>query len=215
MLRLHSPVGWDKKRSKGAFVNKLGKRSGAKVLKNPTQKHGMVQELMEDEIMNAQKPDMVHILKRQLDPSLEMLKEVIELCPNELWYAESDTPPIWEQVYHTLFWFNEWLRDWSKQIEYPKFHVEEALEMKRPPTGNISKEQIEGYMNKVVEDYKSFLSTVSPESLLQEQVAFNEKWTIADRVLIQIRHIQHHVGYLNSVLRMKKEIPAEWIGFNE
>lgn len=118
----------------------LGERSGAKVSKNPTQKHGVVQELMESEIMNTQKPDMVHILRRQLDPSIEMLKEVIELCPNELWYAENDTPPIWEQVYHTLFWFNAWLRDWSKPIEYPKFHVEEALEMKRPPTGNISKE---------------------------------------------------------------------------
>lgn len=49
---------------------------------------------MEGEIMNTQKPDMVHILKRQLDPSLEMLKEVIELYSNELWYAENDTPPI-------------------------------------------------------------------------------------------------------------------------
>ena len=41
------------------------------------------------------------------------------------------------------------------------------------------------------------------------------KWTNLDVILEQIRHFQHHLGYLNRVLLKCKISPIEWEYFEE
>jgi hypothetical protein len=160
-------------------------------------------------------PTLATILKRQLDCSLEMLVQAIELCPDDAWADDSVRAPVWEQVYHTLFWFNAWLRDWSKPIEYPEFHIKEALDIKRRSGLLIDRRQMTGYLAKVRAEYEAFMVGLDDASLLAEEKAFGRKWTMADRLLGQVRHIQHHVGYLNAILSTTRGVRVHWIGYGE
>jgi len=160
-------------------------------------------------------PTLTTILKRQLDCSLEMLAKAVELCPDDAWADDAGHAPVWEQVYHALFWFNAWLRDWSKPIERPEFHIEEALEIKRRSGSLVDRRQMAAYLAKVRAYYEAFMAGVTDAGLLAEEKAFDRSWTVADRILGQVRHIQHHVGYLNAVLGANRGVPVHWIGYGE
>jgi len=160
-------------------------------------------------------PTLTDVLKRQLDSSLDMLAKAIELCPDDAWADDKGHAPVWEQVYHALFWFNAWLRDWSKPIEYPEFHIEEALEIKRRTGSQIDRRQMAGYLAKVRADYEAFLNGTTDENLLAAEKAFGRTWTRADRILGQVRHIQHHVGYLNAIMSTTHGVRVRWIGYGE
>jgi hypothetical protein len=160
-------------------------------------------------------PTLTAILKRQLDCSLEMLAKAVEQCPDGAWTDEAGHAPAWEQVYHALFWFNAWLRDWAKPIEYPEFHIKEALDLKRRAGTVIDRRQTLGYLAKVRADYEAFMAGVDDAGLLNAASAFGRRWTTADRILGQVRHIQHHVGYLNAILGTTRGRPVHWIGYGE
>jgi hypothetical protein len=144
-----------------------------------------------------------------------MLAKAIELCPDDAWADDSGHAPVWEQVYHALFWFNAWLRDWQKPIEYPEFHIAEALDIKRRAGKTIDRSQILAYLAKVSADYEAFMTGVDDAGLLDTATAFGRQWTTADRILGQVRHIQHHVGYLNAILSASRGVRVHWVGYGE
>src|SRR4030095_63347 len=47
--------------------------------------------------------DIRPILKSQYHASLAMLREAIELCPDDVWYDRSQVNAFWQIAYHTLF----------------------------------------------------------------------------------------------------------------
>jgi len=167
--------------------------------------------------MSSSAPDFVVSLRRQLDSCIAMLGSCIDACSDALWDARPGGPPVWEQLYHTLFWLDAWLRDWSTPLEYPPFHVKEALDMQGELAAGtaISRPEMRQYFDKVVADCESYLSTLTSESVLEPREAFGKQWTPLDRTLGQIRHIQHHVGYLNAALRAGGCTPVPWVGFQE
>jgi hypothetical protein len=160
-------------------------------------------------------PTLTAVLRRQLDCTLDMLAKAIELCPDDTWADDTRHAPVWEQLYHALFWFNAWLRDWSKPIEYPEFHVKEALDIKRRAGSVVSRPQMLAYLAKVRADYEAFADALTDASLLSGETAFGRTWTGADRLLGQVRHIQHHVGYLNAILSTSRDVRVHWIGYDE
>ena len=97
-----------------------------------------------------------------------MLAKAVEQCPDEAWTDEAGHAPAWEQVYHALFWFNAWLRDWAKPIEYPEFHIKEALDLKHRAGTVIDRRQTLGYLAKVRADYEVFMAGVDDAGLLAD-----------------------------------------------
>jgi hypothetical protein len=167
-------------------------------------------------IPDQMKTDIIRILKRQLDGSFEMIEQAISLCPEDVWdKGEGNTVPIWEQVYHALFFVNVWLKDWRKKREYPEFHIKEALALEKVTGRRISRDQMKGYMVEVTRKTESFFASITPGSLEEESEEWGKMWTVADRILGQIRHVQHHMGYINAILRMKGTATVPWIGYNE
>ena len=161
-------------------------------------------------------PTMADILRRHLDPTLEMLSQALHACPDELWDARDDGPPFWQYVYHALVGVDFWLSDSPQAFAFPAFHTREALiESGETPEEALSREQIEGYLEQVTAKSRAFLHRLTPETLLQETEFVGQSWTAADRILVQVRHVQHHVGQLNTVLKRKVGKAPGWLGFNE
>jgi len=61
----------------------------------------------------------------------------------------------------------------------------------------------------------SFLDGLTDDALVVEQEAFGHTWTPADRIMGQLRHVQHHVGISYAQIRETTGAYPEWRGFNE
>jgi uncharacterized damage-inducible protein DinB len=158
---------------------------------------------------------MMDLLRRHLQPALDMLANAVKACPDDVWDAADGTAPIWQQAYHTLFWLEAWLPCWGHEVERPAFHTDEALNLTRGASPVITRRQMEGYMEQVYSELESYLDSIPVESLTEETTAFGQTWTVADRILTQIRHVQHHVGSMHSILKRRTGRAPEWLGYNE
>jgi hypothetical protein len=155
-------------------------------------------------------PSLSDVLMRHLEPTVDMLQDAIRICPEDIWNAQSETRPVWEYVYHTVFWLNGWLRDWSTPFEPPSFHAEEALDLGPVVNTVISKDQMMTYLEKVRNDYRSLVVGETNETLLRETEQYGKLWSVTDRVFAQVRHIQHHTAYISAVLREKADLSLDW-----
>ena len=54
--------------------------------------------------------EIVKMLKVQYDDSYKMLKSIVEICPDELWRADNNGLPVWNNVVHALIGSDFWLR---------------------------------------------------------------------------------------------------------
>ena len=159
---------------------------------------------------------MVDVLRRHLEPTLEMLRQTIHACPDALWDARDDGPPFWQFAYHALAGVDFWLSDSPQAFAFPSFHTREALiESGETPAEALPRQQIEAYLEQVTAKSRALLDRLTPAALLQETEFAGRPWTTADRILLQIRHVQHHVGQLNAALKRAVGGAPGWVGFNE
>ena len=160
--------------------------------------------------------DLADILKRHLRATVRMLTNGLERCPDSLWAqpGPDGAPPPWKQIYHALYWFHEWFHDWAGTLDLPPYHSTEAMYLKEGGRVVTRAEMIEfaAHVTKVAE---AVLSGVRDADLLSNHTRWRKAWTMVDRMLAEVRHVQHHVGYLNATLRAGGAPAVEWIGYRE
>lgn len=160
-------------------------------------------------------PSITDILRRQLEPTIEMLHDVIKQCSDEFWASNGRNAAVWQHVYHATFWLNAWARDWTTPFEKPPFHSGQALELETDACPVITRDQMRDYLGKVESECMSFLDGLTDETLVAEEEAFGRTWTPADRILAQIRHVQHHVGMIHAAIKEASGGCPRWMAFNE
>jgi hypothetical protein len=72
----------------------------------------------------------------------------------------------------------------------------------------MTTKRLRTYLRTVEEKLKRLLNEFS--DLLEEQTLKGKTLTILDRCLAQLRHTQHHIGSINSILRNTGGDPIEW-----
>jgi len=144
-----------------------------------------------------------------------MLRDAIGQCSNSEWTLAGANAPVWQQVYHATFWLNAWARDWATPFKKPTFHTDQTLEQRNGAFPVITREQMQDYLNKVESECISFLDGLTDDTLVAAEEAFGQTWTPADRIMSQIRHVQHHVGKICAQIREATGTPPKWRAFNE
>ena len=153
------------------------------------------------------------VLRRQFGAAIDMLENAIRACPDHVWsdptkkpeWPTNDIVGFWYLAYHSLFFLDFYLSDSMEDFGPPApFNRDEFDPAGLLPEKPYSKEVLLGYLdygrrkcNAVVEgltDEKARqLSSIRPE----------QKLTVAERLLVNMRHVQHHAAQLNLVLRQK------------
>ena len=93
--------------------------------------------------------EIVKVLKVQYDDSYKMLKSVVEICPDELWKAQNNVLPVWNNIVHALVGSDFWLRldykaDFKSSFDFPE-NIGEKLyrdEWCGESDGFMTKEQV-------------------------------------------------------------------------
>ena len=141
----------------------------------------------------------------------QMLRRTIKLCPDSLWDARTDEPPFWQQAYHTIWAIDFYLHDSPRAHRKPSFAEEDATNLEHVPTSTPSIRQIQDYLEEVAEKCERVLNEVVPGQLEGENRFHWTGPTFAYRMTYNVRHAQHHVGWLNSMLSRKAGKAAEWV----
>jgi uncharacterized damage-inducible protein DinB len=130
------------------------------------------------------------------------------MCTEELWNKEIDEPPFWQQAYHTVFYLDFYLGDNPKKPP-DRFGFKENLNEKTEQM--ISKQELLDYLSDVEMKCDQILKELTMEKLEGKNSYFWTGPTLAHRLIYNIRHSQHHIGRLNSILRRHMGDVSKWI----
>jgi hypothetical protein len=111
------------------------------------------------------------ILGRQHVATVEMLRNAIESCPDELWDDRSDGTPVWHIAYHALFFCDMYLSDDLDSFEARDYHVDyyhylpgdykEYGGVVTTPEQSFSKEQMMEYAEHCMEKCRTVFESLT------------------------------------------------------
>jgi hypothetical protein len=161
-------------------------------------------------------------LKEQYHAGLAMLAECVEKCPEEMWLEGAHPRTFWRITFHTAFFthlylgqneaaFQPWpgrkqgihFRLWSQPGEEEPYELPEGTEV-------YQRDEILAYLRYVD---NLIDPTVDQLDLDTDDTGFSwyPNMSKLSHQLMNLRHIQGHVGQLSELL-MAKGIDTDWVG---
>ncbi len=164
--------------------------------------------------MSVPTATMTEVLRRQLEPALQMLSDIVEICPDSTWLDARSGRPFWQHVIHALTSVRFWFREATHPFSPPDFGRGPVPDLDQTPAFPVDRETVRDYVQTIRNIVEVFFETLNDDGLLAASSIY-DKSTYADLVLGQIRHLQHHTGYLNCLLQTGGAKPAKWQGYEE
>ena len=156
-------------------------------------------------------------LADQFAAGLAMLRECVELCPDDLWSAALDKPPrtYWRIAYHATFYSHFYLSQrqtdfthWDKHVPHAIMTFSEEGE-KLPLEGTVyTQSDLLEYIDFLKEQTGGMIEILdldSPES----GFPWYKNVPKLNHVLLTLRHLSIHVGQLQELL-FARGIESDW-----
>lgn len=150
--------------------------------------------------------------------TLEMMKQVISKCPDDVWRGSKPTNQFWHIAYHALFYTHLYLQPqgadftpWPKHrpnlnsLGPPPWAPEEGIEPGEP----FSQAEVLDYLALCQQE----VHTQTQNLKLDAPSGFD--WIPLNKLELQfynIRHLQQHVGELSQRLWAEAGIEIDWVG---
>lgn len=172
-------------------------------------------------------PSIQQVLWKNFAASMDMLRDSITLYPEELWYLEKD---FFYRAYHTLIFLDYYLTipgtDFKPLLRYtitgkdqlPAEAIDDVI-----PNNHYSKQEMLTYLKAIREKGKGLITEASEEKLMGRWISAQEvtlhglcpstvvAYSLLEILFYNLRHIQHHVGQLNLLLRQHIQQAPGWI----
>jgi hypothetical protein len=156
------------------------------------------------------RPSLNTFLWQQFGAAIDMLERAITACPDELW----DTPSkFWYKAYHTVFFLDYYLSDTPKEIDYwpPSPFTRSEFEDVMPERV-YDKGEVLMYLGQARQRCHDQLAGTTAEVLLEKRFVSEYKdFSLFELLLYNMRHVQHHTGQLNLLLRQGMIDPPDWV----
>ena len=152
------------------------------------------------------------ILRRQFGASIDMLENALASCPESLWSDRSRQPEYWYVVYHTLFFLDLYLHGTVEGFAPPApFTLDEMNPRGILPERVYSKGEVLNYLELCRRKCYETIDNLTPERA-GTQCAFSwGRVSFAELLLYNLRHVQHHAGQLNLILRQQTDSAPGWV----
>ena len=153
------------------------------------------------------------VLRQQFGAAIDMLENAIRVCPEDVWcdltskpeWKENDIVGFWYVAFHTLYFLDFYLSE-SREIFTPPapFNYDELDPAGLLPERPYSKDVLLGYLDHCRRKCNQVIDSMTDEKARHLDLTRPEqKLTVAERLIANMRHVQHHAGQLNLVLRQK------------
>lgn len=166
-------------------------------------------------------------LWKNLAGAIDMLGNCISLCPQPVWESNDR---YFYLSYHCIVFLDYYLSrpvsSFASVLPYtladmqqlPKDAVDDVL-----PSRRYSRSEMLHALATVRKKAKQSICSSEPDALTQPWIKENEielhglcpglvtHYSVLEITLYNLRHLQHHIGQLNQLLRENKAAAAEWI----
>jgi hypothetical protein len=151
-------------------------------------------------------------LVKQYLASLEMLREVVTVCPEELWVSGVHPRNYWRIVYHALYYTHLYLAPDEKSFVPWENHRDEARILWDKPKVETpySPSELLEYLDLIVKHVPGAVEALDLNKK-SSGFAWYPNMGKLDHQLVNLRHLQGHVGQLSDRL-MAIGIETDWVG---
>ncbi|WP_139366991.1 DinB family protein [Sediminibacterium ginsengisoli] len=155
---------------------------------------------------------MQQLLISQYGAALQMLKNAIEVCPEELWTANDLSHAFWKIAYHALHFTNFYLSENEHSFSPWPLHEPGNHQLQQKEGRVYSHEELLQLLQQTEQSLKTKLS------LQDMRASSGFEWLPMNKAelhLYNIRHLQHHVGQLVERLHYAGITGIRWVGRQE
>jgi hypothetical protein len=151
------------------------------------------------------------VCRRQYAAFYAMFRQRVLQCPAGYWSVCGGEPPFWQQVYHTLWWSDFYLSESPQAFRQPSFMGENVQDLALAPEAAPSREQLLAYLDAVVAKGAALMECLEAGGLDAQNPFYWTGPTVGHRLFYNLRHAQHHLGWLDSYLHRASAPPMGWL----
>jgi hypothetical protein len=149
---------------------------------------------------------------QQFGAAIDMLSNAMEHCPESVWGDRSQNPEFWYVAFHTLFYLDLYLSDSETGFKPPApFTLGEMDERGLMPERVYTQEELRNYLAHGRTKCLTRIRSMSDEEA-GRRCGFS--WldlSVGEMLLYNMRHVQHHAGQLNLILRQRVDAAPRWV----
>ena len=145
----------------------------------------------------------------QFGASIDMLENAISLCPMKYWDTEKK---FWYHAYHCLFFLDYYLTmepaDFSPPPPFSKSEFGEGM-----PERVYTPNELLILLQLCRRKCQRLMAGLDEEKLNSRWINVTGKmnYSVLEILLYNMRHVQHHTGQLNLILRQEINQAPQWI----
>jgi hypothetical protein len=158
--------------------------------------------------------DFITLLWQQFGAAIDMLENAVVVCPDDVWEAGKTPHAFWYISYHTLFWLDFYLHDSPEPFAPPPPYTLGELDPAGVyPERIYSQAELLDYLEHCRTTCRLKLAALTDEQALQkcEWNPYKRDFTVFELHLYNLRHVQHHAGQLNLLLRQHIDAAPRWV----
>ena len=149
---------------------------------------------------------------RQFGAAIDMLENAVVACPDDLWSDRSRRPEYWYLVYHTLFFLDLYLSDSVEGFTPPApFNLDEMDPAGLTPERPYTKDELRSYLEHGRAKCQETIEALTDEKARQRCGFEKPDVKVAELLLYNMRHVQHHAAQLNLILRQTVDSAPLWV----
>ena len=152
------------------------------------------------------------ILWQQFGAAIDMLENAVIACPDAVWDDRARQPEFWYVAYHTLFFLDYYLTESVETFVPPApFTLEELDPAGVLPARPYTKAELQTYLDHGRQKCRLAIKTMTPEKARERRRFSWGEVSVAELLLYNMRHVQHHTGQLNLILRQAVDSAPGWV----
>ncbi len=156
--------------------------------------------------------DWREIVWHQFGAAIDTLDNAIVACPDDLWGDRGRQPEYWYTVFHTLFFLDHYLSD--SEVGFappPPFTLDELDPRGLLPERVYTKDELRTYLRHGRRKCRERIATLTDERARARCGFERREMNVAELLLYNMRHVQHHAAQLNLILRQTVDAAPRWV----
>jgi len=152
------------------------------------------------------------IIWGQFGAAIDMLENAINACPDSLWGNKIGHSEFWYITFHALFFLDLYLSESDKGFVPPApFTLDELDERGLLPDRVYTRQELLKYLTHGRGKCRSVIAGMTEERS-NRRCGFD--WldlSVAEMLLYNMRHVQHHAAQLNLMLSKETGAAPRWV----
>jgi uncharacterized damage-inducible protein DinB len=152
------------------------------------------------------------ILWQQFGAAVDMLENALRHCPDKLLGDRTKQPEFWYIVYHTLFYLDLYLSNAQEGFAPPAPFTLSEMDPSGPmPERVYTREELLTYLDHGRRKSRAAMAALTDEKARENRKFGSIEGTFLERLLYNMRHVQHHAAQLNLILRQQIDSAPRWV----